>query len=116
MTLHRNRAVIALLAQNRCPSEQLCRRPEEILRIAIVIDRKFLKLKRSAKQAIERLFDDLGDDAGTDGPAAFSQSESQSELDTDGVDQFHGHVGVVARHHHLCAVQERDLARDVCRS
>ncbi len=59
------------------------------------------------------LLEDLGDNAGTNGTAAFTDSEAQTFLDSDGVDQLDLHIDVVARHDHLNTIGQLDVAGDV---
>src|SRR5215213_7048881 len=60
-----------------------------------------------------RLLEDLRDSTGTDGAAALTDGEAQTVLHRDGLDELHGHLGVVARHDHLRALGEGDDAGDV---
>src|SRR5688500_11675717 len=62
------------------------------------------------------LFDDLGDDAGADSAAALADGEAQAVLDRDRRPQLDVERDVVARHHHLGAVGQRDVTRDVRRA
>ena len=59
------------------------------------------------------LFADLGDNAGTNGAAAFTDSEAQTFLARNGRDQGDLHVDVVARHDHLNALGQLDVAGNV---
>ena len=60
------------------------------------------------------LFDYLCNNAGTYCSAAFSDSESQSFLDSDRCDQLDLHDDVVARHAHLCAFRKMQVTCYVC--
>src|SRR5581483_9123866 len=56
---------------------------------------------------------DLRDAAGANGAAAFADGEAQALFHGDRGDQLDVHLGVVARHHHLGALGQLDLAGDV---
>ena len=60
-----------------------------------------------------KLLDDLSNNAGTNGTAAFTNSETQTLLDSDGGDELNLHVNVVARLAHLNALGEVDDAGNV---
>ena len=55
----------------------------------------------------------FGEDAGANGSAALSDGEAEVLFEGDRVDQLDLHLGVVARHDHLDAVGQFDLASDV---
>src|SRR5437764_394552 len=61
------------------------------------------------------LLRDLGDNPCADGPAAFADCEAQARVHGDRGDQLDAQIHVVARHHHLGALGEDDLAGDVRR-
>src|SRR3954452_18677626 len=54
------------------------------------------------------LVQDLGDATRAHGPAALADGEAQAVLHGDRLDQLDGHLGVVARHHHLRALGQGD--------
>src|SRR5256714_10783138 len=62
------------------------------------------------------LLDDLGDAAGADGATALANREAEAFLHRDRGDELDGHLGVVARHHHLDAFRQRDRPGDVRRA
>ena len=59
------------------------------------------------------LVHDLGDNTGANGTAAFTDSEAQALLDSDGGDQLNAHDHVVAGHAHLSAFGQSDDAGHV---
>ena len=61
----------------------------------------------------ERLFVDLDNNAGTYGSAAFTDSETKTDFDSDGGDQFNVHIHVIAGHAHLNAFGKGDHAGNV---
>src|SRR3954453_9512286 len=62
------------------------------------------------------LLDDLRDGAGADGAAALADGEAQALVHGDRGDERDLHDGVVARHAHLDALLELDVARDIRRA
>src|SRR5436190_3377538 len=62
------------------------------------------------------LFDDVGDHARTHGAAALADSEAQTLIHGDRLDQLDLHVRVVARHDHLLALRELDRTRHIRRA
>ena len=55
----------------------------------------------------------LGDNAGADGTTALADSETQLLVHSDRGDQRALHVHVVARHNHLNALRQLDVAGNV---
>src|SRR5689334_8142578 len=70
----------------------------------------------SGSLVLPSLLDDLRDGAGADGAAALADREAQALVHGDRLDERDLHDGVVARHAHLHAVRELDVARDVGRA
>src|SRR6185503_9720168 len=61
------------------------------------------------------LLRDVGDNPRADRAAAFADREAQTLVHRDRRDELDAQVHVVARHHHLGALGEHDLAGDVGR-
>src|SRR5438132_7905120 len=59
------------------------------------------------------LLHDLDDPAGAHGTAALADGEAQALVHGDGLDELDVHGGVVARHDHLGALGQGDVAGDV---
>ena len=59
------------------------------------------------------LVEQIGDRAGTDGTSTFTDSETQTLVQSHRVDELDSDFHVVARHHDLNASGEFDLARDI---
>jgi hypothetical protein len=55
----------------------------------------------------------LGDDAGTNGTTTFAESEAETGLHGDRVNEFENARDVVARHHHLGSLWESNVTGDV---
>src|SRR5215217_3350871 len=69
-----------------------------------------------AAPAPNALLHDLGDDAGSYRPPALTNGEVQPLVHCYGTDQLHVHHRVVPRHHHLHALFQADLTRNVRRA
>ena len=61
----------------------------------------------------EKLLDDANHLTGANGTATFADSELQTGVHSNGSDELHGDLHVIARHHHLDTVREEDLTGNI---
>ena len=60
-----------------------------------------------------RLLQNLGNNAGTDRSAAFTDSETETFFNSDGLNNDNFHVDIIAGHNHFNALGKLDSARNV---
>src|SRR5690606_12797978 len=67
-------------------------------------------------RSVLRLLGDGRDDPGADGAATLTDSETQTVLHRDRLDQLHSQLHVVTRHHHLHTIRQRHDPSDIRRA